>query len=302
MWTPALLKSLARMARPGATLATWCVAGAVRAALVQGGFDVSLHEGFGHKRQMLAPRFASRWKVRRHEPPAVYEGERRALIIGAGLAGCATAHALARRDWQVTVLEREAAPASATSALPVGLVHPQLAADDNVLARLTRAGSLSSLALLEGLAGGASWWQARGMFQQVQGAEHAAAVRAWLDRCGPPPQYARWRRAAEVVERIGLRPCHDGVWFARAAVVSSPDWCRALLNASGRAIGLRCGVEVVNVERSADRWRVSTTACCDRCAPVARRQGHQSRERESRTCEYSIGSESAALLQSRVAE
>ncbi len=259
MWTAALLKSLARLARPGATLATWSVASAVRDALVASGFDVNLREGFGHKREMLTARFAPRWKVRRHEPPAPYEGERRALIVGAGLAGCATAYALAKRGWQVTLIEREAEPASAASALPAGLLHPQLAADDNVLVRLTRAGFLSSLNLLSALTKDeVSWWRAPGMFQQVPDARRAAALRAWLDRAGWPPQYAQWRRAVEVARDIGLQPRHDGVWFGRAAVVSAPHWCRAMLAACGDLVDVRCGASAMRIERAGAQWRVMT--------------------------------------------
>jgi tRNA 5-methylaminomethyl-2-thiouridine biosynthesis bifunctional protein len=47
---------------------------------------------------------------------------RRAVVIGAGLAGASVAHALAMRDWQVTVLEAAAAPAQGASGLPAGLM------------------------------------------------------------------------------------------------------------------------------------------------------------------------------------
>lgn len=43
---------------------------------------------------------------------------REALVIGAGLAGCATAASLAARGWQVRLLERHAAPAGEASGNP----------------------------------------------------------------------------------------------------------------------------------------------------------------------------------------
>ncbi|MCU0939548.1 MAG: MnmC family methyltransferase, partial [Burkholderiaceae bacterium] len=105
LWEAPLLKAVARLARPGATLATYTAARAVREALAAGGFEVLLQPGFGRKRHMLAARYAPRWRVRRHEPPAAYDGERNALVIGAGLAGAHCADALARRGWQVTVVD-----------------------------------------------------------------------------------------------------------------------------------------------------------------------------------------------------
>lgn len=57
LWSPELCVALARMANPGATLATWSVAGHVRQALTAAGFVVAKRKGFAGKRQMLAGRF-----------------------------------------------------------------------------------------------------------------------------------------------------------------------------------------------------------------------------------------------------
>ncbi|MCU0950573.1 MAG: tRNA (5-methylaminomethyl-2-thiouridine)(34)-methyltransferase MnmD, partial [Burkholderiaceae bacterium] len=142
MWSPPLLKGVTRLARPGATLATWCTARAVREALAAGGFALSLRDGFGRKRQMLTGRYAPRFVVRRHEPPAAYDGERRAIVVGGGLAGCSAALAFAQRGWAVDLVERGERIAAGASALPGGQMHPLVSADDSRLARLTRAGAL----------------------------------------------------------------------------------------------------------------------------------------------------------------
>jgi tRNA 5-methylaminomethyl-2-thiouridine biosynthesis bifunctional protein len=57
LWSPALCRSLACIARSGATLATWSVAGDVRRALAAAGFEVERRPGFAGKRQMLAGRY-----------------------------------------------------------------------------------------------------------------------------------------------------------------------------------------------------------------------------------------------------
>ncbi len=60
MWEPALLRTLGRLARPGATLATWSAAGAVREALAAAGFEVERVAGHGGKRHRLRARHARR--------------------------------------------------------------------------------------------------------------------------------------------------------------------------------------------------------------------------------------------------
>jgi tRNA 5-methylaminomethyl-2-thiouridine biosynthesis bifunctional protein len=150
LWDAALLKALARLARPDATLASWTTARAVRDALAAGGFEVGLREGFGTKRHMLVARYAPRFRTRRHDPPSPYAGAREAIVIGAGLAGCSSALALARRGWQVALLEQGAHAAGGASALPSGLLHPTLTADDSHAARLLRAGFLFGRRQLDG--------------------------------------------------------------------------------------------------------------------------------------------------------
>lgn len=251
MWEPALLKALARLARPGATLATWTTARAVRDALADGGFAVALRAGFGRKRQMLTARFAPRWKMRRHEPPAPYAGERRALVIGAGLAGCHVAAALARRGWRVELLERAQAPARGASALPWGLLHPQIAADDGVLARLTRAGFLLARAKL--VAADAALWRDCGVFQQARDEVEAMAWRTALSALGFPPEYAAWIDAETAAAKLGVRPRRGGLWFARGAVVSARRWCDRLL-ADDDATQARYGCDVRRLARGDDEW------------------------------------------------
>jgi tRNA 5-methylaminomethyl-2-thiouridine biosynthesis bifunctional protein len=58
LWSAPLCAALARLAVPGATLATWSVAGGVRRALTAAQFAVEKRGGFARKRQMLVGRYA----------------------------------------------------------------------------------------------------------------------------------------------------------------------------------------------------------------------------------------------------
>jgi tRNA 5-methylaminomethyl-2-thiouridine biosynthesis bifunctional protein len=259
MWSAPLLKALARLARPGATLATWCTARAVRDALAGCGFAVERRPGFGHKREMLAARFEPRWKVRRHDPPLSREGDRQAIVIGAGLAGCSAAQALARRGWQVDVLDVAEGPAGGASALPWGLLHPQLSRDDNVLSRLTRAGFLLTRHELAQKtdAEAEPVWQGCGVFQQASDNAEAADMAATLAQFDLPPRFVEWLDAAAASQRAGLALRQGGLWFPSGGLVSARRWCQAMLGAadSGR-IRLRTGAQVASVSRDAGGWRV----------------------------------------------
>ena len=85
MWSPQVLRAVSRLAAPGATAATWSVAGPVRHALEETGFAVEKRPGFGGKREMLAAR-----NIRPGNEISP-EKNRKAAVIGAGLAGAAIA-------------------------------------------------------------------------------------------------------------------------------------------------------------------------------------------------------------------
>jgi tRNA 5-methylaminomethyl-2-thiouridine biosynthesis bifunctional protein len=258
MWSPPLIKALARLARPGARLATWCAARDVREALAASGFVVERRPGFGRKREMLAARFAPRWTVRRHEPPLPHAGERQAVVVGAGLAGCATAQALARRGWQVEVLDAAEGPASGASALPWGLLHAQVSPDDNLLARLTRAGFLLGRQALATWAaeGAVPLWNPCGVLQQASDAAEASAMQRAAAQFGTAPQFVRWLDTAEAARRAGVALHRGGLWFGGGGVVSSRRWCRAMLEAQEASITLRAAARAARLTPEGDGWRV----------------------------------------------
>src|SRR5439155_1984193 len=144
MWSPALMRSLARLAAPGATAATWSVASSVRHALEETGFAVEKRPGFGEKKEMLCATYSKAGRELRSR-------ERKAAVVGAGLAGAAVCERLCARGWEVTLFERHAGPAREASGNHAGTFHPIVTPDDSVFARITRAGFLAAAASLRRL-------------------------------------------------------------------------------------------------------------------------------------------------------
>jgi tRNA 5-methylaminomethyl-2-thiouridine biosynthesis bifunctional protein len=200
MWEAPLLRHLGRLAAPGATLATWTVATAVRAALEGAGFTLERREGFGAKREMLTGKLVPR----RVDLPSAAP-PRSAIVIGAGVAGAAVCERLAARGWQVTVIERHGAPAQEASGNPAGAFHPIVSPDDSLFARFSRAAFLYLLRHWQAL-GGVEWARC-GLLQMARDeAEHNSQRRA-LSILGYPDAYARFDEG------------RGGIWFAEAGWV-----------------------------------------------------------------------------------
>jgi len=246
LWQPSVFDALARLAKPDATAATYTVAAPVRQGLTQAGFVCDKRAGYGRKRHCLSARFAgqSRW-VESATP-------RHVAVIGAGVAGAATAHALAARNIAVTVLERADAPAQAASGNPAAVFRPLISRDDNRATRLTRAAFLHDLrawAMLEGVE-----WARCGVLHLAKDAEAAAKQQQALAVTAPPADFARWVELGEARELANWPVAAPGVYYPAAGWMVPGSLCRAWL--AHPAIRLQTGCAVARIESVAAGWRV----------------------------------------------
>ncbi|MBP7567648.1 MAG: tRNA (5-methylaminomethyl-2-thiouridine)(34)-methyltransferase MnmD [Burkholderiaceae bacterium] len=245
MWSPALLKSVARLMREGGTAASWTIAAAVRHGLAQAGFVVERAPGLPPKRDALRARYAPAWArpvgwpvhPAQERPP----GEPHALVIGAGLAGAATTRALRARGWRVTVVDATG-PAAGASGLPAGLMVPHVSPDDAPMSRLTRAGA----ALLRDWIGQdglpARHWREAGVLQQVDDAHRARAPAAW----------GELGLADRLFELREARPGQPARFFPQGLAIEGGALVRHWLDAPG--VTPCWGRAAASLARQGDGW------------------------------------------------
>ncbi|MES2938134.1 MAG: FAD-dependent 5-carboxymethylaminomethyl-2-thiouridine(34) oxidoreductase MnmC [Pseudomonadota bacterium] len=241
-WEPATAKAVVRLCRRCTGIAAPSMTDGARGELVQCGFRLR-SEGAG-----LSGTYAPAWepKVRGDAIEPVPAG--RCAVIGGGLAGAAVAASLARRGWQVQVLDAHPAPAQGTSSLPAGLMAPHQSPDDNLLSRLTRAGARITLAQCEDLLVPGQDWQRSGALEHRLGDP----------RCAPDlgDGGAAWTCTADAARKAdaGLAETDQAWWHAAAAWIKPAALVNAWLVQPG--ITWRGGVTVQAVARDADGWRV----------------------------------------------
>ena len=136
MWSQPVFDAMARCSHAQTTVSTYTVAGVVRRGLQQAGFEVQKVPGFGDKREMLTARYNDTRRRARQAPwfhlPRSSGDCKQVVIVGAGIAGLATAHQLAQRGCQITLVDRAAEAASAASGNPAAIVMPRLTVGDGV--------------------------------------------------------------------------------------------------------------------------------------------------------------------------
>ena len=254
MWSPDTLKAVSRFARQGTGLATWTFARAVRDALSQNGFQLERRQGLPPKRDCLRGVFAPAWTVRRRGPaPERIEAPGRCAVIGAGLAGAAVAASLARRGWQVTVLDAAERPASGASGLPVGVLAPHVSPDDALLSRLTRAGIRATWLELERLLEAGRDWRASGVLERRPEGDTRVPI-GWS---GTGPNES-WPANAAQLAKAGLPAGAPALWHARAGWVRPSRLIGAWLREPG--VEFRGNAAVARLARGADGWQLFDAA------------------------------------------
>jgi tRNA 5-methylaminomethyl-2-thiouridine biosynthesis bifunctional protein len=252
MWELHTLKAVARHCWRGTRVSTWTVAGEVRRDLTQCGFVVEKADGLAPKRNCLTGVFAPAWEPRgQRAVNNVQPG--RCVVVGSGLAGAAAAASLARRGWQVTVLDAADAPAAGASSLPAGLLAPHLSVDDNLLSRLCRSGVRATLQQARALLRQGLDWQASGVL------EHRIHDLPG-DGPGSPPIAAEeasdWSRGADAKQKAAAFLDSDAVacWHEQAAWIKPAALVQAWLAQPG--IAWRGNTSVARLIRSDSGWRL----------------------------------------------
>jgi tRNA 5-methylaminomethyl-2-thiouridine biosynthesis bifunctional protein len=192
----------------------------------------------------------------RYEPPWTLKTSRptewskalpvqRCAVIGAGLAGASVAAALARRGWQVQVLDQAATPAAGASGLPVGLVVPIVSSDDSSLSRLSRAGARlmlqqARLHLIEG-----QQWAPSGVLErEINGTPRLPAV--W------PQAGQAWSTESTQAICTTDDTFGKGLWHRRGAWLKPANLVRAWLNQPG--VTFQGSAKVATLRQQAHAW------------------------------------------------
>ena len=195
---------------------------------------------------------------RKPQPAAPAAPERRAIVIGAGVAGSAACERLCAHGWDVTLIERHAEPAQEASGNLAGIFMPLLSKDDNIPTRLSRTAFLFALRQWVRLGGvgkafaGASC----GVLQLARDAGHAAVQREVVEAWNYPTEYVRWLDAAAASARLGSATPHGGWLFEQGGWARPSSLCAALLDACGARLRRVFLAEALDLQRVDGRWQV----------------------------------------------
>lgn len=248
LWQQDLLQYIAALSKPGTTLATFTAAGQVRRDLVSHGFNVEKTPGYGSKREMIAAEYieSAKRKTSTHDVPWLLQKTvppipSQVAVIGAGLAGCHIARALAERGVPVTVYEQHKKPAQEASGNPQGALYTKLSANGAALSQFSLSAYQFAIRHYQK--------------SDLRPAFHACGLlqlqdtqdKQLQDFFAGNPDLLEWLDAAQAAEKTGIAMQRGGWWMPQAGWIDPQQLCNALLDHP--LISVQFNTDITNLQQ-----------------------------------------------------
>ncbi len=243
MWQPDLYEQMARLSKANSSFSTFTAAGDVRRGLAAAGFHVEKVPGHGKKREMLKGYFsgyrpqsmpspAEKPWLHRPSLPANAMIQRKAVIIGAGIAGASTAHALAQRGWEVTVMD-QGEIANAASGNPAAVIALSAAPEGQSLDHFLQQAGTHTLRELradkESTATFMPAWHPCGVLELPTSKRRK---KSGTERPMPGLPSSLWQTVdpEEASDKAGINIHHEAVWQPQSGWMDATAFCQKLLH------------------------------------------------------------------------
>jgi tRNA 5-methylaminomethyl-2-thiouridine biosynthesis bifunctional protein len=263
MWSDALIKVIALLSKQGTTLATYTAAAVVKEGLRQHSFTVEKKKGFGPKRHMVSAYFNAKPVhsiKRRHTPwqqgqPEVYR-KKSAIIIGAGLAGCFTAHALAKRGWQITLIDEHHQVGMGASANQQAVLFPKLSAYTSPLTQLMLSAFLYAKAVYEAILKQVNIGELNGSLLLAHNKKEQLAQASLSEWLRHYPDLGTLVSPDKASALAGLSLQESGLFIPFSGWINSPALCQFLISTEGISLVSNTTVKQLHYDQCwhANEW------------------------------------------------
>ncbi|RMX03314.1 bifunctional tRNA (5-methylaminomethyl-2-thiouridine)(34)-methyltransferase MnmD/FAD-dependent 5-carboxymethylaminomethyl-2-thiouridine(34) oxidoreductase MnmC [Legionella jordanis] len=236
MWSEDLFYTISLLSKPGTTLATFSAAALVKQNLRKVGFLIEKIKGFGRKRDMITAvcnQEAKECKRKNRITPWHHNvlpkiEQKKAIVLGAGLAGCYTAYALAKRNWQVQLMDSQSEVGLGASGNKQAVLYPMLSTYHSPLTAFMLSGFLFAVREYSKFLGQYDVGELSGILQLAFNETEKRAhldLREWL---ASYPELGQLLSAQEASEVAGIDLQCGGLFIPLSGWINSPKLCRIL--------------------------------------------------------------------------
>lgn len=240
MWNDLTIKEISRLSKKETTFATYTASSQVRNTLIKFGFQVNKDKGFGRKREMLYGKCTENniehlpnkfYKPYYHHGKSGLSTGKKIVIIGAGISGAATAYSLAKRGYNVTVLEKEKDIALGASGNYQGMLYGTWSIFGGEMMELSSSAYRYSNFLIKSLLDSDINYQECGIIQlshnEKQYKRNQQLVKEIL-----PNDFIKYVNQEEIAKISGynIQKEVDGIFFYHGLWLNPPSLVNALLD------------------------------------------------------------------------
>ncbi len=246
MWQNSLFEEVANHSRSETTFATFTSAGDIRRGLQNAGFQVSKAPGFGKKREMLFGQYQSSAQNKQNQ-----NNNKTVIVIGGGLAGAASAEAMVRRGYQVTLIERHSSLAQEASGNPLGVLYPRLTGGETALNTLALQGFLYTLGLLNHIKINDENYQQCGVLQLAFNERERKRIASVINEY---PELVHEVNKITASKLSGISIEHEGMFIPQAGWLNPAAFCEALTKHTN--IKKQTNTEALSIDKISQSWQV----------------------------------------------
>tara|TARA_B100000902_G_scaffold337527_1_gene338485 strand:- start:408 stop:2435 length:2028 start_codon:yes stop_codon:yes gene_type:complete len=221
MWSQTVCLELARLSKPDAYLISICDDKEIQHRLAMQGFQMEKRDSLCGKLRVLEGKFIGKSKVRYlapwFRPPPPVQSQGTIGVIGAGIAGCAMAEALARRGKRALLFDQEEGVAQRASGIEAGLIAPELGLNASNMNRFYDRAYRMALSSIED---SEIKWNSRGVIEFFQKDEAHRRVQHMKDGASLWHGAAQLMSPSESSSQIGINVSSHGIWFPHGGALN----------------------------------------------------------------------------------
>jgi tRNA 5-methylaminomethyl-2-thiouridine biosynthesis bifunctional protein len=247
LWSAPLYATLFQLSAERSTLSAFSVSKQVSQALTQAGFNLQKQHGLDRKPERLIGTknivseldpSSSRRLIKRKTPWHVSSQSKigkskHAIVIGAGLSGCFMAHALAKRGWQVSLLDERESVGQGASANQRAILFPNLSAFRAPLTELMLSAFLYAARFYRRYAMPRSLGDFCGILQLHGNTKTENTQDALIQWLRSYPELGQFVNAAQASILTGVTVHSGGIYIPMAGFIDSPRFCEHLIQTPG---------------------------------------------------------------------
>ena len=184
--------------------------------------------------------------------PQTIFSERKAVVVGAGLAGAAAAYSLAQRGWRVTVIEKHANLAEEASGIAAGVFAPRSSAWQHADGDFYLHAYRYTLDLLKTLAVKSNQC---GVIQFARNAKDKDRQLKLLNAIPQDKSFAYYVGAQEASLLSGVTLQHGGIVYPQGGHLNPKNFCNVML--ASNSIDVMFSKEAFHLQRVDSDWHIT---------------------------------------------